>query len=72
MTALHGMWDLSSPTRDPLCALCTGGVEAWSLNHWTAREPPLICNGLLGGQIALAFFPPRAATISKFFCVKPT
>ena len=31
----HGMWDLSSLTRDPTCV---PAVEAWSLNHWTYRD----------------------------------
>ena len=32
----HGLWDLSSqPTRNWTQAPCS---EAWSLNHWTARE----------------------------------
>ena len=31
----HGLWDLSSPTRDQIQPLA---VEAQSLNHWTARE----------------------------------
>ena len=34
----HGMWDLSSLTRDRTHAPCIGSV--WSLNHWTAREVP--------------------------------
>ena len=33
----QGIWDLSSPTRDPIC---TPGIGRWSLNHWTAREVP--------------------------------
>ena len=32
---LHGMWNLSSPTRDGTPPL---GVEVRNLNHWTARE----------------------------------
>ena len=32
------MEDLSSPTRDQTRA---PAVEAWSPNHWTAREFPL-------------------------------
>ena len=40
-------WDLSSPIRDQTDALAVPqpeaksvlpAVEAWSLNHWTARE----------------------------------
>ena len=34
----HGMWDLSSPIRDGIHALCSG--RAWSLNLWTIREFP--------------------------------
>ena len=34
---LHGLWDLSSPTRDQTQALA---VKAWNSNHWTAREFP--------------------------------
>ena len=36
---LRGMWDLSSPTRDRTCTPCIGRR---SLNHWTAREVPLL------------------------------
>ena len=35
----HGMWDLSSPTRDQPVP---PAVEAQSLNHWTARKVPKI------------------------------
>ena len=35
----HGMWDLSSPTRDQTRVPCIG---RWILNHWTTREVPLI------------------------------
>ena len=38
LAMLHGMWDLSSPTRDQTLAL--PAVQAWSPNHWTAREFP--------------------------------
>ena len=31
----HGMWHLSSPTRNQTLALC---IERWSLNHCTTRE----------------------------------
>ena len=31
----HGMWDLSSLTRDQTCTPCTGSQ---SLNHWTVGE----------------------------------
>ena len=31
----HGMWDLSSPTRNQTLTLC---IERWSLNHCTTRE----------------------------------
>ena len=34
----HGMWDLSSSTRDRTCGPCLG---KWILNHWTTREDPL-------------------------------
>ena len=33
----RSMRDLSSPTKDRTRALA---LEAWSLNHWTAREVP--------------------------------
>ena len=33
------MWDLSSP---PVLKPLPPAVEAWSLNHWTAREVPEI------------------------------
>ena len=41
----QGMWDLSFLTRDPTLTLCFG---RWSLNHWTAREVPVI---------SLSFYP---------------
>ena len=34
----HGMWDLSSSTRDRTCGPC---LAKWILNHWTTREDPL-------------------------------
>ena len=34
---LHGMWDLSFPTRDWTCSNCIGSME---FNHWTTREVP--------------------------------
>ena len=37
LAAPHGMWDLSSPTRDQTHA---PAMEAQHLNHWTAREVP--------------------------------
>ena len=33
----HGMWDLSTPTRDQTLTPCTGSQ---SLNGWTTREVP--------------------------------
>ena len=36
---LGGMWDLSSPIRDPTM---TPKVEVGSLNHWTAKEVPCL------------------------------
>ena len=36
LTVPHGMWDLSSLTRDQTHILC---IQAWSLNHWTAGTP---------------------------------
>ena len=37
LTALKGMWDLSSLTRNQTRAPCIG---RWSLNQWTARGVP--------------------------------
>ena len=34
----HGMWDLSSLTRNRTCVPC---IERQILNHWTTREVPL-------------------------------
>ena len=39
LATLRAMWDLSSPIRDQTCALYTGRQ---SLNHWTAREVPVL------------------------------
>ena len=36
---LHGMWDLSSLTRDWTCVPCIGRQ---TLNHWTTREVPAL------------------------------
>ena len=36
---LLGMQDLSSPTRNQICAPV---VEAQSLNHWTMRDIPYL------------------------------
>ena len=35
---LHGMWDLSSLTRDWTCVPC---IAKWILNCWTTAEAPL-------------------------------
>ena len=35
LAALHGTWDLGSPTRDQLVS---PALKAKSLNHWTTRE----------------------------------
>ena len=37
LTIARGMWDLSSLGIEPV----PPAMEAWSLNHWTAREVPL-------------------------------
>ena len=37
LAAPHGMWDLSSPTKDQTHIPCIGRQ---SLNHWTSREIP--------------------------------
>ena len=34
---LHGVWDLSSLTKDQTGVPC---IARWSLNHWTTREVP--------------------------------
>ena len=34
----HGMWGLSSPTRDGTHVPCSGSLES---NHWTTRKVPL-------------------------------
>ena len=44
----HGMWDLSSLTRERTLNPC---MEEWCLNHWTAREVPIIM--LLDSEICL-------------------
>ena len=38
LAVLHGLWDLSSTTRDQAC---TRSVLEWILSHWTAREVPV-------------------------------
>ena len=37
--SLEGIWDLSFPTRDQTC---TPWLKARNLNHWTAREVPIL------------------------------
>ena len=39
VAATRGIWDLSSPKRDRTWAPC---IRSASLNHWTAREVPLL------------------------------
>ena len=39
LSTLHIIYDLSFPTRDRTCVPELG---AWSLNHWTARQPTLV------------------------------
>ena len=34
----HGMWDLSSPTRDQTWAPCTGSLECYPLDHWEVPQ----------------------------------
>ena len=41
-SVLHGLRDLSSQTRDGTHAPT---VEVWSLNHWTARDIPILFKG---------------------------
>ena len=36
---LHGMWDVSSPTRDGTNVPCVG---RWILNHWSTRRVPVL------------------------------
>ena len=36
---LQGMWDLSLPIRD---RILTSYIRRRSLNHWTAREVPIV------------------------------
>ena len=36
MSELQSMWDLSSPTRDPSCAPCSGSVESYYCTGWVA------------------------------------
>ena len=35
----HSLWDLSSPTRD---WTRSSALEAWSSNHWTPKEFPVL------------------------------
>ena len=44
----RGMWDLSSPTRDRTRNPCIGRQ---SLNHWTAREVPILPHFILWNQV---------------------
>ena len=47
---LCGKWDLSSPSKDYTHA---PALQAWSLNHWTARRvPPTLFMGPHFGQIS--------------------
>ena len=44
---LHGMWNLSSQTRDWTCVPC---IARWILSHWTTREVPDFLLQLLGSK----------------------
>ena len=33
LAVLHSMWDLSFPTRDKVCAPCSGSKGSWPLDH---------------------------------------
>ena len=66
----HGMWDLSSPTRDQTH---TPGIGGQSLNHWTTREVlASACRGFhrtIVGHLPLedlveAMYPPSRKVIS--------
>ena len=49
----HGMWDLSSLTRDRTHVPCIG---RWILNHWTTREVPYICFSYCEFSLSYRFF----------------
>ena len=69
----HGLWYLSSPTRDGTQA---PAVKAPSPNHWTAREFPYLSQLLASHQTAqlrfhtpddsIATLPQRFAILSPF------
>ena len=59
----RSMWDLSSPTRDQICALCVGSLESQPLDH---QGSPLEILDFSHkrlqwhGQMEVDFLPPQA------------
>ena len=56
----HGMWDLSSPTRDQTCALDNRSA---GFNHWTTREVPV---RLLNPEHVLLFSRTKITNFKRF------
>ena len=63
LAMLRGMRDLSSLTRERTHAPCSGSTEAWSLNHWTAREVLLL--------LFLSLFISFSYSQYRFFLLLP-
>ena len=61
LAASHGMWDLSSPTRDQTHA---PAVKVRSLNHWTTREVPS-CQCLKMGRFHVKMLIPVSAHLES-------
>ena len=55
LAALHGLWDVSSPSKDSACALSTE-----SANHWTPGEFP---------HLASSALVPSPAKLSTSVCI---
>ena len=50
----HSLWDLSILAPQSGIELTAPAVEAWSLNHWTAREAP--AKSILDSILAQSLF----------------
>ena len=58
----HGVWDLSSRTRDQTHVCFIG---RWNLNHWTTREIPLLCFYREATQLSVARVRMAKTHLSK-------
>ena len=64
MPALHGIWNLSSPTRDQTCVPCSGSAESRLLD---SQGSPLTCLWLLSGDLVLFPVAPKSGKMGSHY-----